>query len=72
MVVMVVGFTTTFATVPTNTNVVSSNPTQPQHYVIKLVSELWHVGGFLRVLRFPLPTSKTDLHDMTEILLTVA
>jgi hypothetical protein len=26
-----------------------------QHYVIKFVSDLWHVGGFLRVLRFPPP-----------------
>jgi hypothetical protein len=24
-----------------------------QHYVIKLVSDLWQVGGFLRILRFP-------------------
>jgi hypothetical protein len=29
------------------------------------------VGGFLRVLRFPL-LSKTDSHDITEILLKVA
>jgi hypothetical protein len=26
-----------------------------QHYVIKFVSDLGQVGGFLRVLRFPLP-----------------
>ena len=24
-----------------------------QHYVIKFVSDLWQVGGFYRVLRFP-------------------
>jgi hypothetical protein len=24
-----------------------------QHYVIKFVSDLWQVSGFLRVLRFP-------------------
>jgi len=24
-----------------------------QHYVIKFVSDLWQVGGFLRVFRFP-------------------
>ena len=24
-----------------------------QHYVIKFVSDLWQVGSFLRVLRFP-------------------
>jgi hypothetical protein len=34
--------------------VVISNPTQAmQHYVIKFVSGLQQVGGFLRVLRFP-------------------
>ena len=42
-----------------------------QHYVIKFVSDLWQVGGFLRVLRFP-PPNKTDRHDITEILLKVA
>jgi hypothetical protein len=26
-----------------------------QHYVIKFVSDLWPVGGFPRVLRFPPP-----------------
>jgi hypothetical protein len=26
-----------------------------QHFVIKFVSDLWQVGGFLRVLRFPPP-----------------
>ena len=39
------------------TKVVSSNPDHGevysiQHYVIKFVSYLWQVGGFLRVLRF--------------------
>jgi hypothetical protein len=24
-----------------------------QHYVIKFVSDLWQVGGFLRVIQFP-------------------
>ena len=42
-----------------------------QHYVIKFVSDLRQVVGFLRVLRFPLKY-KTDRHDMTEILLKVA
>jgi hypothetical protein len=41
-----------------------------QHYVIKYVSDLRQVGGFLRVLWFP--TNKTDRHDITEILLKVA
>ena len=41
-----------------------------QHYVIKSVSDLRQVRGFLRVLRFPLP-NKTDHHDIAEILLKV-
>jgi len=36
-----------------------------KHYVIKLVSDLRQVGGFLRVLGFPPPIK----HDLTEILL---
>ena len=43
-----------------------------QHYVIKFVRDLRQVGGFLRVLRFPPPTNKTDPHDITEILLNMA
>jgi hypothetical protein len=45
--------------VPTTTKVVlSSNPAHGEmysihHYVIKFVSDLRQVGGFLRVLRFP-------------------
>jgi hypothetical protein len=43
---------------------VSSNPVHGevysiQHYVIKLVSDLRQVGGFLRVLRFPPPIKLT-------------
>jgi hypothetical protein len=37
-----------------------------QHYVIKFVSDLRQVGGFLRV------PNKTDRHDRTEILLKMA
>ena len=48
--------------VPITTNVMSSNPAHGevylmQHYVIKFVSDLRQVGGFLLVLRFP-PTIK--------------
>jgi hypothetical protein len=44
---MVVGFTTTYAISIITTNVASSNPAQAiQHYVIKFVSDLRHVGGF--------------------------
>ena len=44
--------------VPITTNVVSWNPAQEmkhsiQHYVIKCVSDLRQVGGFLWVLWFP-------------------
>jgi hypothetical protein len=39
--------------------------------VIKFASDLRQVGGYLRVLRFPPPTNKTDRHDITEILLKV-
>ena len=42
-----------------------------QHYVIKFVSYLRHVGGFLRVIWFSF-TNKTYLQDITEILLKVA
>jgi hypothetical protein len=39
-----------------------------QHYVIKFVSDLWQVDGFLWVFS----TNKTDCHDITEILSKVA
>jgi len=46
--------------VPITTKVVSSNPANGegysiQHYVLKFVSDLQQVGGFLRVFRFPPP-----------------
>jgi hypothetical protein len=50
--------------VPITTDVVSSSLDQGevyklQHYVIKFVSDLQHVGGFFQVLRFPLPIKLT-------------
>ena len=50
--------------VPTCTEVVSSNPIYGevypmQHYVIKLFSDLRQVAGFLWVLRFPPPIKLT-------------
>ena len=50
--------------VPITTNVVSENPAYGeeysiQHYMIKFVSDLGQVGGFLRVLRFPPPIKLT-------------
>ena len=49
---------------PITTNVVSSNPVYGkvyliQHYVIKFVSALRLVSGFLRVLWFPPPIKLT-------------
>ena len=53
---MIVRFATSYAT----TDVVSSNPVHGEvysihNYVIKYVSDLRQVGGFLWVLRFPPP-----------------
>jgi hypothetical protein len=50
--------------VPITTNVVSLNPIHGkvysiQQYVIKVVSDLRQVSGFLRVLRFPSPIKLT-------------
>jgi hypothetical protein len=49
---------------PITTKAMSSNPVHDevcsiQHYVIKFVSELRQVGGFLRGLRFPPPIKLT-------------
>jgi hypothetical protein len=54
---MVVGFTTTYImqSVSITANVVSSN----QLYVIKFVSDLRQVGGFLWAPRFPPPIKLT-------------
>ena len=73
---MVVGFTTILQSVPITAEVVSLNPVHGkmyliQHYVIKFVSDLHQVSSFLRVLRVS-STSKTNRHDITEILLKVA
>jgi hypothetical protein len=61
--------------VPITTKFVSSNPAHGgmhsiQLYVMKFVSDFWHVDGFIHVLRFP-PLIKTDRHDISEILLKV-
>jgi hypothetical protein len=50
--------------VPITTKVLSSNPDDGkvysiQQYVIKFVSDLRKVSGFLRVLRFPPPVKLT-------------
>ena len=64
--------------VPTTNNVVSSNPAQARCtrynillYVIKFISYLRQVDGFLPVLLVS-STNKIDLHDIAEKLLKVA
>jgi hypothetical protein len=52
--------------VPITIKVVSSNPAHGkvcsiQHYVLKFVSDLRQVGGFLRVLRLPPPIKLTAM-----------
>jgi hypothetical protein len=57
---MVGGFTIPMLSVPITPNIVSSHPTQViQHFVINLVSDLWKIGGFFRVLRFSPPVKLT-------------
>jgi hypothetical protein len=61
---IVVGFQLSVQLMPITTNVVSSNPVHYkvysiQHNVIKLVSDLQQVDGFLRVLQFPPPIKMT-------------
>ena len=62
---------------PITTKVVSSNPVQYevysiQHYVMKFVSDLWQVGGFLDLGTPVSTTNKTARHDITYIVLKVA
>jgi hypothetical protein len=57
---------------PITLNIVSSNPVNSiQHYVIKFVSDLQQVAGFLQVL-WDFSTNITDHYDIAEILLKVA
>jgi hypothetical protein len=61
---------------PITTDVVSSDLDQGevysiQLYVIKLVSDLWQVGGLRRFLPI-FSTNNTDCHDITKKLLKVA
>jgi hypothetical protein len=62
--------------VPITTDVASSNSTQVRCigyniYVIKFVSDLRQVSGFLQVFRFFPPKKLTATTDITEILLKV-
>ena len=59
---IVVGFTTTYAINAYHNScceLESRSGRGVQRYVIKFVSDLRQVGGFLRVLRFPLPIKLT-------------
>ena len=61
--------------VPITTKFVNLNPVHGKvylikHYVIKFISDLRQVSGFLLVLWFPQPI-KLICHDITEILLKV-
>ena len=52
--------------VPITTKVVNLNPVYGevysiQHYVIKFVSDLQQIGGFLRILQFPPPIKLTAM-----------
>ena len=52
-------------TVPITIDVVSLNLDQGevQHYVIKFVSDLRQVGGFLQILQFPPPIKLTARYN---------
>ena len=72
---MVAGFTTTCAISAyhhQSCEFESRSGRGVQHYVIKFVSDLRQVGGFLLVLRFPPPVKLTASHDIAYILLKVA
>jgi len=60
MIIWQLGLQLPVQSVSITTKVVSLNPVHGevyliQHYVIKFVSDLRQVGGFLRVFRFPPP-----------------
>ena len=62
---IVVGLNRPMQSVPITTKVVSSNSAHGevysiQLYVMKFVSDLQQVGGFLRVFRFPPPIKLTS------------
>ena len=66
---MVVGFATTYAISAYHhlcCEIESRSGRGEQHYVIKFVSDLRQVGGFLPV------TNKTDRRDIAEILVKMA
>jgi hypothetical protein len=58
---MVVGFTTTYAISAYHQWYCEFELRSVQHYMIKFVSDLRQVGGFLRILRFPSPIKLTAM-----------
>jgi hypothetical protein len=60
-----------FAIIGVRTHNINIDGQQFHQYLIKFVSDLRQVGGFLQLLRLP-PSNKTDHHDITEILLKLA
>ena len=65
---MVVGFTATYAISAYHYSCCefeSRSWRGVQHYVMKFVSDLRQVSGFLRVLRFPPPIKLTSVLKMT-------
>ena len=62
MIVWLLDLQLPLQSVPITTNVVSSDPIQAiQHYLMKLVSDLRQVDGFLWVLWFPPPIKLTPM-----------
>ena len=59
-----------FTTKVVSSNLADGEVYSMQLYVTKFISDLWEVGGFLRVLRFPPSIKLTAI--ITEILLKVA
>jgi len=59
---MVVGFMTTYASIPYHhwcCEFESRSGRAVQHHVIRFVSDLRQIGGFIRVLQFPPPIKLT-------------
>ena len=42
-----------------SSNIIHGKVYSIQHCVIKFVSDVWQIGGFLRILRFPQPIKLT-------------
>jgi hypothetical protein len=47
-------------------NIYNLTPVESQHYVIKFVSDLWQICGFLQTLLFPPPIKLTAMISVCE------